>query len=59
MWCVCVGLQAFCVFRFNCVFFGAVRCTEGDNIHRHKIIMHITFAAWREVKIEFAKWFLL
>ena len=44
-------LQAFCIFGLN----GAVRCTEGDDIYRHKVVMDITFAAWCEVKIEFAE----
>ena len=53
--CVCVELQAFCIFGFNCLLGGAVRCTEGDDIYRHKIVMDITFAAWCEVNIEFAE----
>ena len=55
MWCVCVELQAFCIFGLNCLLAGAVRCTEGDDIYRHKVVMDITFAAWCEVNIEFAE----
>ena len=53
--CVCVELQAFCIFGLNCLLAGAVRCTEGDDIYRHKVVMDIGFAAWCEVNIEFAE----
>ena len=36
-------------------FGGVVRCTEGDDIYRHKVVMDSTFAAWCEVKKEFAE----
>ena len=48
MWCVCVWNYR----RFASL---AVRCTEGDDIYRHKVVMDITFAAWCEVNIEFAE----
>ena len=60
MWCVCVcvELQAFCIFLDLIAFWrGAVRCTEGDDIYRHKVVMDITFAAWCEVNIEFVERF--
>ena len=39
--CVRVELQAFCIFGLNCLL-RAVRCTEGDDIYRHKLVMDIT-----------------
>ena len=54
--CVCVwNYRRFASFGLNCLLAGAVRCTEGDDIYRHKVVMDITFAAWCEVNIEFAE----
>ena len=53
--CVCVwNYRRFASLDLT-AFGGAVRCTEGDDIYRHKIVMDITFAAWCEVNIEFAE----
>ena len=48
--CVCVELQAFCIFGLNCLLAGRSDALRGDDIYRHKVVMDITFAAWCEVK---------
>ena len=54
--CVCVwNYRRFASLDLQLPFGGAVRCTEGDDIYRHKVVMDITFAAWCEVNIEFAE----
>ena len=55
MWCVCVELQAFCIFGLNCLLAGRSDALRRDDIYRHKVVMDITFAAWCEVNIEFAE----
>ena len=53
-----MALQTLLHFWTQLLFGGAVRCTEGDDIYRHKVVMDITFAAWCEVNIvniEFAE----
>ena len=55
MWCVCVELQAFCIFGLNCLLAGRSDALRAMTFDRHKVVMDITFAAWREVNIEFAE----
>ena len=58
MWCVCVELQAFCIFGLNCLLAGrsdALRAKHLTGTDRHKVVMDITFAAWCGVNIEFAE----
>ena len=55
MWCVCVELQAFCIFGLNCLLAGRSDALRGDDIYRHKVVMDLTFAAWCGVNIEFAE----
>ena len=53
--CVCVwNYRRFASLDLT-AFWRGVRCTEGDDIYRHKVVMDITFAAWCEVNIEFAE----
>ena len=53
--CVCVELQAFCIFGLNCLLAGRSDALRAMTFDRHKVVMDITFAAWREVNIEFAE----
>ena len=54
--CVCVELQAFCIFGLNCLLAGRSDALRAMNdIYRRKVVMDITFAAWCEVNIEFAE----
>ena len=53
--CVCVELQAFCIFGLNCLLAGRPDALRAMTFDRHKVGMDITFAAWCEVKIEFAE----
>ena len=57
MWCVCVcvELQAFCIFGLNCLLAGRSDALRAMTFDRHKVVMDITFAAWCEVNIEFAE----
>ena len=53
--CVCVELQAFCIFGLNCLLAGRSDALRAMTFDRHKVVMDITFAAWCEVNIEFAE----
>ena len=53
--CVCVELQAFCIFGLNCLLAGRSDALRAMTSDRHKVVMDITFAAWCEVNIEFAE----
>ena len=53
--CVCVELQAFCIFGLNCLLAGRSDALRAVTFDRHKVVMDITFAAWCEVNIEFAE----
>ena len=53
--CVCVELQAFCIFGLNCLLAGRSDALRAMTFDRHKVVMHITFAAWCEVNIEFCR----
>ena len=55
MWCVCVELQAFCIFGLNCLLAGRSDALRAMTFDRHTVVMDITFAAWCEVNIEFAE----
>ena len=57
MWCVCVcvQLQAFCIFGLNCLLAGRSDALRAMTFDRHKVVMDITFAAWCEVNEEFAE----
>ena len=57
MWCVCVcvELQAFCIFGLNCLLAGRSDAVRAMTLDRHKVVMDITFVAWCEVNIEFAE----
>ena len=55
MWCVCVELQAFCIFGLNCLLAGRSDAVRAMTLDRHKVVMDITFIAWCEVNIEFAE----
>ena len=53
--CVCVELQAFCIFGLNCLLAGRSDALRAMTFDRHKTVMNITFAAWCEVNIQFAE----
>ena len=53
--CVCVELQAFCIFGLNCLLAGRSDAERAMTLHRHEVVMDITFVAWCEVNIEFAE----
>ena len=53
--CVCVELQAFCIFGLNCLLAGRSDAVRAMTLDRHKVVMDITFVAWCEVNIEFAE----
>ena len=53
--CVCVELQAFCIFGLNCLLAGRPDALRAMTFDSHKVGMDITFAAWCEVNIEFAE----
>ena len=53
--CVCVELQAFCIFGLNCLLAGRPDALRAMTFDRRKVVMDITFAAWCEVNIEFAE----
>ena len=55
--CARVELQAFCIFGLNCLLAGRSDALRAMTFDRHKVVMDITFAAWREVNIEFAELF--
>ena len=57
MWCVCVcvELQAFCIFGLNCLLAGRSDALRAMTFDRHKVVMDITFAAWCGVNLEFAE----
>ena len=53
--CVCVELQAFCIFGLNCLLAGRSDALRAMTFDRHKVVVDITFAAWCEVNIQFAE----
>ena len=57
--CVCVELQAFCIFGLNCLLAGRSDALRAMTFDRHKVVMDITFAAWCVVNIEFAELFFV
>ena len=48
-------LQAFCIFGLNCLLAGRSDALRAMTFDRHKVVMDITFAARREVNIEFGE----
>ena len=55
--CVCVELQAFCIFGLNCLLAGRSDALRAMTFDRHKVVMDITFAAWCEVNKDRAAFF--
>ena len=55
MWCVCVELQAFCIFGLNCLLAGRSDALRAMTFTGTKLSWILLFAAWCEVNIEFAE----
>ena len=53
--CVCVELQAFCIFGLNCLLAGRSDALRAMTFTGTKLSWILLFAAWCQVNIEFAE----